>query len=254
MTSYPLWNLVLDNATTALECIRRHQHSNVLEVASWLATSGRPFRTFLPRTLISLPQHPCRLPTPSLGWKLEELKPTADEYAAYELCRAQLLRQSRGRAAVLKGGIVWRLAVETLGDYALDVVLDGPSPEVLLYGEETVWEDGHLWDDTLNEQLLNLICGVYRVFNGNGTQCTDLSWWPKQSTFEASGLNVGFWSPDCEQWFIKRRREIAQGSATFKSADQWYKALTYRKKDTKQFALQHDLAGHNFICFEHSAD
>jgi len=53
-------------------------------------------------------------------------------------------------------------------------------------------------------------------------------------TFEASGLNVGFCHQNCEEWFIKRRREIAQGSATFKSADQWYKALTYCKKDTKQ--------------------
>jgi hypothetical protein len=49
--------------------------------------------------------------------------------------------------------------------------------------------------------------------------------------------------------------EIAQGSATFKSADQWYKAPTYCKKDTKQFMLKHDLAGHDFISrSEHLVD
>ena len=81
---------------------------------------------FCSRKLTSIrhPQYRHRLPAPSLGWKLEQVKPTAEEYAAYELYHAQL-RQSR--AAVLKGGIVWRLVVETLGDRALDVVLDGLS-------------------------------------------------------------------------------------------------------------------------------
>lgn len=34
------------------------------------------------------------------------------------------------------------------------------------------------------------------------------SWWPTFNKFEESGLNIGVWTPRCEQWFQARRTEI----------------------------------------------
>ena len=45
----------------------------------------------------------------------------------------------------------------------------------------------------------------------------------------ASGLNVGFWSPDCELWFQSQAQEILQKTATIKSATAWTVALKYKK-------------------------
>ena len=36
-----------------------------------------------------------------------------------------------------------------------------------------------------------------------------------------SGLNVGYWSPYCEQWFQKRLAEINAGRTTPFSAKDW---------------------------------
>jgi hypothetical protein len=56
-------------------------------------------------------------------------------------------------------------------------------------------------------------------------QTADLSWWPKASTFAASGLYAGYWTPNCEYWFQKRMSEIADGTATLIKATEWTNKL-----------------------------
>ena len=102
------------------------------------------------------------------------------------------------------------------------------------------------WDDALTENELDLICGVYKLYSESSIfittysltylgptvhrdQFADVSWWPKQSTFMASGLNVGYWSPDCEAWFQSRARAIMDGSATVKNARVWSQAMKFEK-------------------------
>jgi hypothetical protein len=62
-----------------------------------------------------------------------------------------------------------------------------------------------------------------------GRQTTDISWWPKPSIWESSGLNVGFWSSDCETWVLGRLKEIREGTAQLKSPSQWKSLLKFRK-------------------------
>ena len=89
-----------------------------------------------------------------------------------------------------------------------------------LHGMQAMfYHDGtNFCDDKLTEAEMDLICGVYKVYTGLGTQCADCSWWPKQSVWELSGLNVGYWSPDCEIWFQAHLATIHQGTAGLKGS------------------------------------
>ncbi|HEV7738261.1 MAG TPA: hypothetical protein VGO47_12930 [Chlamydiales bacterium] len=63
---------------------------------------------------------------------------------------------------------------------------------------------------------------------------TNLSWWPKQGAWASSGLNVGYWSADCEEWFRNRLASIKDGTAQLRSATEWKKGLRFRGTQTKK--------------------
>jgi hypothetical protein len=158
----------------------------------------------------------------------------------------------RSRSAYLRGGIIWRLALETAGALADESVLGGPSEETLTCGA-CVQCDGvvPLWDDGLSEADIDVICGVYKYETGASVQCityflysasalletnnqtSDLSWWPKQSTFVRSGLWPGYWSRSCEDWYQRRHNDIVSGRADLKTGAQWQKAMVLYQKVTK---------------------
>ncbi|KDQ49881.1 hypothetical protein JAAARDRAFT_142799, partial [Jaapia argillacea MUCL 33604] len=64
-------------------------------------------------------------------------------------------------------------------------------------------------------------------------QDSQMSWWPKQSSWETSSFNTGFWSPAAESWFQKRLKEIRDGAAKVKSAGEWATALSVCKQTPK---------------------
>ncbi|KAI0337193.1 hypothetical protein BDW22DRAFT_1303692, partial [Trametopsis cervina] len=148
------------------------------------------------------------------------------DYARYEDIRDALLRSCQGRAALMRGGIIWRLAVEVIG---FDDVLFGPSGNhtrqdaVVMDGENFV-------DDELNQHQLDLICGVYRIVK---PPSNDVSWWPKENTWQESGMYVGYWTDVAEQWFQKRRSLIKEGGAQPLPASKWKTALSNKKGKTK---------------------
>ncbi|KZP09770.1 hypothetical protein FIBSPDRAFT_759510 [Athelia psychrophila] len=89
------------------------------------------------------------------------------------------------------------------------------------------------WDDQLTENELNLMSGVYKIFTGPGVyQEADASWWPKNSTWKTSALDVGYWSPTCEEWYQRRLAGILDGSAKVKSATKWRDALKLHKESS----------------------
>ena len=99
-----------------------------------------------------------------LGWRQFSYEPDAVDYLAYETRRDAFLSQPRARAALLKGGIVWRLAREHIH---VEDVLNGPSDDAHQYPKVLCTSDGRLVeDDDLTEDELNLICGVYEVALG----------------------------------------------------------------------------------------
>jgi hypothetical protein len=165
------WSLVLSNPAAALECLRRRWGPHYSDIALQLLLRGCPFSTRIigPKPVLSYP----RPYVTTLGFRPPGYVPRDCDYASYEALRDKFLQTPRARAALLKGGIVWRLSWDAVG---VEAALGGPSPEVFQTGHWFLSEDMYLWDDELSEDELNLICGVYKVFTGKQyqrTRCID---------------------------------------------------------------------------------
>jgi hypothetical protein len=75
-----------------------------------------------------------------------------------------------------------------------------------------------------------------------GRQTRDISWWPKPSAWEISGLNIGFWSADCEAWFQRRVQDIGSGTAELRSPSQWKQSLRFAKTCNDTARIVDDLS------------
>ncbi|TFK62070.1 hypothetical protein BDN72DRAFT_748162, partial [Pluteus cervinus] len=71
-------------------------------------------------------------------------------------------------------------------------------------------------DDKLDKKTESIICGVYNVY-----QYPEMSWWPNQSAWDSSGLNAGYWTPDCEDWYQHRLTKIRANEGDLRSATHW---------------------------------
>ncbi|KAJ7819310.1 hypothetical protein B0H13DRAFT_1661464, partial [Mycena leptocephala] len=141
-----------------------------------------------------------------LGFRCTSYRPTRLDYRTYQIRRDEFLRSPRGRAARCAGGIIGRLARPIV---VHDLACLGPSEESF-ESSVRLW-DGQsqtaYWDDDLTLEEVDLICGVYEVATGRSENLA-ISWWPKPAAFSLSGMNIGWWSPDCEWWFQRRFKEI----------------------------------------------
>ena len=143
---------------------------------------------------------------------------------------------------MLQGGIVARLAREHID---LDDTALGPSTSVTLHniGYHATTPDGKIYmDDSLTEEEIQLICGLYKCHNGVYHLCikgfsfslsTDngqlalLSWWPLPHVWnnESNGHYWGHWTEIDEQWFQKRQNRILQGLEQPRQPNSWRSAL-----------------------------
>ncbi|KAF8220650.1 hypothetical protein L208DRAFT_1114604, partial [Tricholoma matsutake] len=110
-----------------------------------------------------------------LGYCLSGYVPSKRDYETYESIQNRFLSSPPARAAVLKGGIIWRLAKEAILESA---VLSRPSTEVYSTGAMFQSNWGIFLDDGLSDDELDFISGVYKVFTGIGVQESHMSWWP----------------------------------------------------------------------------
>jgi len=161
------WMIGVSSAAIALYIVRLDPRLNDYEISRHLLRCGIAFHTVLP--LVKIPKS--RIPhvdfssIRSAGHIF-----TLDDFNAYVIYRDSLLRSPRGRAALLKGGIVWRLAMETV---SVNECLEGPSFEALVHRRGLVHPTANptvdLCDDDLSIAELDLICGVYECFTGKVT-------------------------------------------------------------------------------------
>ncbi|KAJ3897282.1 hypothetical protein F5879DRAFT_814063 [Lentinula edodes] len=160
--------IALHSAATVLEIARRKWGPGTVDIIKCLIKEGLPFNTLIasypPRICKVIPR---RRPA-VLGFRPTGFLPNSQDYHAYEVVRDEFLRSARGRAALLGGGIVARLARGIVNE---DDVLDGPSVHALQEGEHAlcVWEVGRgraFWDDQLTSEEMDLICGTYEVATG----------------------------------------------------------------------------------------
>lgn len=167
----PKWDLLVQDAITAVECLRRSNPSlGKAQLANFFLQTGRPFSTRMPIIPAPPPALTPRLGPYSrggLGERHIDYKPDVMDYKGYECDRAAFLTSDRARAALQEGGIVWRLAVEHV---RFADVVEGPvdvaSGLYKRFDGETVGG----WDDKLTDDELDLICGVYKIFTGEPSQ------------------------------------------------------------------------------------
>jgi len=158
--------VMLRDPATVLECY--HQFTTLQDIVTFLFRNGRPFYMFLSQSRIPEPQ-PIRVRySPTLGFYAQDYQPGLREYRYYERVRKEFCSLPRARAALTQGGIIWRLALESFGLPAEEIVRNGPSQEVLTYGISVTnpQTSNILWDDELTEEEKDLICGVCQVFTG----------------------------------------------------------------------------------------
>jgi len=171
------WCITVD-ALTALECIRRSLGPHSLDIANYFVDHGIPFSTLDHlRPTSQLPSSPSCLPRRVLGRRPKGYKFNLADYAAYVTLRdSYLSTQPHARAALCAGGIVARLARESLSAVA---VLSGPSQSAL-EGKQVVltWNGQHFCDDTVSEVDTDLICGVYEVETDNKGKILILTYFP----------------------------------------------------------------------------
>lgn len=77
----------------------------------------------------------------------------------------------------------------------------------------------------------------------------DLSWWPKVTTWENSGMDFGCWTPMAERWFRKQLEALKDGRSRACSAKEWYKNLRFQK-ETKKFLANWNTLGWDFLKVE----
>ncbi|KAG2006841.1 hypothetical protein CC2G_014584 [Coprinopsis cinerea AmutBmut pab1-1] len=153
------WKLALLNALDALFVCRLPPDFDDNDVVVALTQRGISFRLFFPRRLIRYPSYRtpsyCPLPVRPLNHKF-----TKADYDSYINTRTLVLAQPHMQAAIRRGGVIWRLAITTLG--LADVqnvvgcggVLSTRIPDY----------DGEYVEDGLTARELDLICGVTNMY------------------------------------------------------------------------------------------
>jgi hypothetical protein len=152
------WKIAVTTVADVLTVCRIDPKARDMAIAQELLKRGIRFRTLHPLRPIPGPVPKQELMIP---YRLSGYRFTTRDYDAYLRQRTRILTGPRGRAALLRGGFVWRLAMQTMG---LGDVLKGPSPDVLVRREG--FSVSNLWDDELTETELDLICGTYICFTG----------------------------------------------------------------------------------------
>src|SRR5262249_39959434 len=113
------WDLVVQDPVTAVQCCRHEWGPSRSHVAQHLLEMGIAFSTRLRTLRQPRFQHPGPHPYVGLGWRSKGYKPDWSDYTGYLAHQAIFLRKPHARAALLKGGILWRLSCEDLDPFAV---------------------------------------------------------------------------------------------------------------------------------------
>jgi hypothetical protein len=157
------WWIAVVDAATALECMREECGPYREDIVWYLVVNGTPFLTlqWIPDPKPSDMVYP---PCVGLRYHAPGYKPDLVDYISYTTAHNAFLREPRVHAALLRGGIVWRLAIDALGALA---VLEGPSYDSVFRGRTWELSDGSfMCDNGLSVEETDLICGVYHVYTG----------------------------------------------------------------------------------------
>ncbi|KAF7793552.1 hypothetical protein EIP86_004666 [Pleurotus ostreatoroseus] len=218
------WRIFIPHASTLFEIARRGYIQSKGHIVSTLLARGLSFRTI--REAPTLASNITIPPTIKRTVTTFGHEFSLEDYWMYEERRNSLLAQPRGRAALMKGGIVWRLALEVLDEEVVSFTSGNPQE----FRFSVNIGDSYFVDDELTESELGVIVGVNHVATSryavdNDGDASNISWWPRHTTWQQSKYNVGHWTWKCEMWFRNRRNRILEGKATPMTQTKWRSAL-----------------------------
>ncbi|KAJ7686621.1 hypothetical protein B0H14DRAFT_3534439 [Mycena olivaceomarginata] len=258
--------LLIESPTDVFEILRQRWGPTIDHVAERLVSRGMSFHlalvstTIEPSPITSSPHRPVVNVFGGLGFRPESYQPDMDDYFGYHTqLNFQLLHTRRGFLALQYGGLVARLArPETFLEDLLHN-LDHGIPEFA----DCLWnrQSSHAyWFQGLTPSEIELLCGVYHIATGKTDQRKDgtiavslnagglseqtrqISWWPTPSAWQSGGLDPGWWSPVCEDWFLKKRGQYESGKSSRLSTNvQWKSNIKFDKN------LRSTLASHEKI-------
>ncbi|KAI0085723.1 hypothetical protein BDY19DRAFT_896089 [Irpex rosettiformis] len=166
-----------------------------------------------------------------IGIKPHGINLTCEDYKMYMRTRDALLSGPARRAALLEGGIVWRLAWTTC---SIEETSSGPDiNNELSHGQIKTLELGgkRCAETILSQQDQYIIVGVYRVLR----TAAITSWWPTSEVWASSGYAVGYWSYAAESWFQQRLKRIRSGDAMPMNSAEWRNSLRHTVLDSRGF-------------------
>ncbi|KJA24793.1 hypothetical protein HYPSUDRAFT_200342 [Hypholoma sublateritium FD-334 SS-4] len=243
------WLLGVDSAAAVLYILRvlasADRTFTSLTLGHLLVQNGVRFYTFL-----QLPHgvhYGLEAPFKPAAYRRNGYNFTAQDFEEALLETRALVRTHQGRAALLRGGIIGRIAREFLDT---DDVLDGPSLEATYcrHGLCVNAEDGEheLWDDDLTENEIATICGTYLMYTGSGEQTTKVSWFPPPHTVETSSYDSVEWTPKAEALFQKIFDDAKNGTFQPLNAKKWRHVFRDLKNPRVAFDNNRSRA-HNFL-------
>ena len=160
----PRFAVFLDDPSSVLYLIRTQPGSELSDVVVELVRRGLPVSTRVLRDTAPTSNFTVSRGLGSLPFRY---RPRPSDYVAYLQRRDDLLRRTYGRAALLKGGIIGRLARESLDERADFIVASGPSEDAERFGSCIEIEGSRYWDDDLDCTDEDIICGLYKISTGN---------------------------------------------------------------------------------------
>jgi hypothetical protein len=223
------WMLGVLTAIHALAALRlRQDGKSYREIALLFLCRGVTFQTFQPfqPAAIWVSYHPIpdRLPNRGPGYQFTE-----EDYHIYLHHRNVLLGHPRTRGALLRGGILWRLAASSL---QIEDVLEGPTNSSTALSIAHPISGEVFIDDSLSKAEEALLVGAYVCYTGNGAEQISIkSWWPLPEIFEKAE-DLGYWSSFNETWYQKRLDLIRKGKAVPLSKRAWREELRGRVEPT----------------------
>ncbi|KDR77443.1 hypothetical protein GALMADRAFT_138554 [Galerina marginata CBS 339.88] len=228
------WVLGVHSAAAALYVCRfiltNPAAHTLLTVAHRLVGRGIPFRTLLPLECSPRQVTVSREFTPTSHRLLLHQFTFADFQASMLQCRMILL-SPQGRAALLRGGIVARIAKLHISD---ECAFEGPSVEVTAHRVGYLMrseEDGTcLCDDELTEHEIAIICGTYSLYTPHKQEAV-WSWFPPPSAWQAARCGNKWldWTERCEDLFLKILYDIRHNNLAPKSRQGWIECLKGQK-------------------------
>ncbi|KAF9470446.1 hypothetical protein BDN70DRAFT_902100 [Pholiota conissans] len=250
------WGIYVSDASTIL-LIFRNQWRTMDLIARELVARGVPFHTVVASEAAPLYARPT--PVRGLGERPSLYVPTLEDYNEYLRRRRNLLMGSKGRAALMHGGIVARIARDVLDQ---STILDGPSTSAVTVGKHQRF---NLYDDELDENELDIICGVYYVdvesppVNGKTTDAdgnfqaglkSHMSYWPKDSTWQNAGAFLRMeWTEKAETFYQKNLARLQRKPQLLNSGG-WKRALRVQNTLTREIEIgaEHYQAGYVEHC------